>query len=267
MVYILLPAFNEEQSLREEVTRIDGACRAAGLEYEVVIVDDGSRDATAEIAHSLSARLPVRLLVHASNQGLGAALRTGLADLVERADDDDCIVMKDADNTQDPALIRLMRSRIAHGADVVIASRFQRGGREVGLATHRRILSRGAGILFQCLCPVPGVRDYTCGYRAFRVATLVRAWSYYAETGGLVERGDFSATAELLLKVARLTDRIEEVPLVLRYDLKGGRSKMRIWRAIRGNLDLALSIRHLRASERTARRPSVESAPSPAARP
>jgi dolichol-phosphate mannosyltransferase len=171
-------------------------------------------------------------------------MRTGIADLVARAASDDCIVTKDADNSQDPALLPSLHRCIREGADVVIASRFRPGGQEIGLAPHRRLLSRGASALFQLLCPIAGVRDFTCGFRAFRAGVLARAWDEYAAQGGLIERGDFSSTAELLLKVARLTDRITELPLVLRYDLKVGPSKMRIWRTVRGNLAVALRARH-----------------------
>jgi dolichol-phosphate mannosyltransferase len=261
MIYVLLPAFNEEQNLRAEVVGIDGACRGAGIVCEILVVDDGSTDGTADLARSLGGQYPVRLLSHERNRGLGAALRTGIADLVERAEADDCVVTKDADNSQAPELLGALSRRIAEGADVVIASRFQPGGREVGLALYRRLLSRAAGLVFRVLCPVPGVRDFTCGYRAFRAGVLACAWRHYAPSGGLIERGDFSATAELLLKTAALTDRIAEVPLVLRYDLKAGRSKMRVWRAVRGNLAVARAVRRQRLREQAARLPAAEPAP------
>jgi dolichol-phosphate mannosyltransferase len=260
MIYLLLPAFNEEQNLREEIERIACACYRGGLEYRVIVIDDGSTDGTAQEARELAQWLPVHLISHERNRGLGAALRTGIAYAVEQAAPDDCVITKDADNTQDPELIGPLCRRIADGADVVIASRYRTGSAEIGLALHRRLLSRAAGLLFQTLCPVPGVRDFTCGYRAFRAGTLAGAWGHFAPTGGLIERVDFSATAELLLKLACVTDRFDELPLVLRYDLKAGRSKMRIARAIRGNLDLIVSIRRQRAEEQRARLAAVNPA-------
>lgn len=250
MLHILLPAFNEEQNLRAEVTSLDEACRREGLSHEIVVVDDGSSDGTVALARALSAQYPLRLLEHGRNQGLGAALRTGIADLVARATPDDVIVIKDADNSQEAAALGPLCRRLAEGADVVIASRYQPGSREVGLAPHRILLSRGASIVFQLLCPIPGVRDFTCGYRAFRAGVLAQAWRHYAPAGSLVERNDFSCSAELLLKVACLTERVAEVPFILRYDLKAGASKMRVWRTIRGNLTIATAIRRLRAQQR-----------------
>jgi dolichol-phosphate mannosyltransferase len=243
---ILLPAYNEARNLDREVVRLHAACERRGLAYEVVIVDDGSTDDTPARVEALAARYPVRCLSHATNRGLGAAMRTGLGDLVERAAPGDCIVTKDADNSQDPELVVRMAGEIARGQDLVIASRYQPGGAEIGLPLYRRLLSRGAGAIFQCLCPVPGVRDFTCGYRAFRASTLQRAWRLHEPTGGLIEASGFACTPELLLKVARVTDRITEVPLVLRYDLKAGKSKMRVWRTVRGNLGIVLRVRRLR---------------------
>jgi dolichol-phosphate mannosyltransferase len=250
MIHILLPAFNEEQNLRAEVDGIDAACRGEGLAYEIVVVDDGSSDGTAALARSLAGQASLRLLEHGQNRGLGAALRTGIADLVARAAADDVIVIKDADNSQDTALLGALSRRLAEGADVVIASRYQPGSREVGLAPHRILLSRGASLVFQLLCPIPGVRDFTCGYRAFRAGVLAQAWSHYTPPGSLIERNDFACSAELLLKVACLTERIAEIPFVLRYDLKAGASKMRVWRTVRGNIAIATAIRRQRAQQR-----------------
>jgi dolichol-phosphate mannosyltransferase len=76
-----------------------------------------------------------------------------------------------------------------------------------------------------------GVRDYTCGYRAYRASTIKDAVTRYGDR--LIEESGFSCMVELLLKLRRLGIRCYEVPLVLRYDQKGGVSKMRVIRTIR----------------------------------
>jgi dolichol-phosphate mannosyltransferase len=78
MIYILLPAYNEEDALRPLVEKIDRAMRELGVLYRVVVVDDGSRDATAEIGQELSADYPVNVITHRYNRGLGETIRDGL---------------------------------------------------------------------------------------------------------------------------------------------------------------------------------------------
>src|SRR5262245_51310470 len=84
-VWIALPAYNEENSLPPLLKAIEAALEPAGVEYGVIVVDDGSRDATARIAREAAARGPVELIMHVKNQGLAAAIRTGLGAAVARS--------------------------------------------------------------------------------------------------------------------------------------------------------------------------------------
>ena len=70
-IFMALPAFNEEQALPELLERIGEAFADSGLPYEVVIVDDGSSDDTAKIASQMSFQMPIHLVQHEQNQGLG----------------------------------------------------------------------------------------------------------------------------------------------------------------------------------------------------
>ncbi len=88
----------------------------------------------------------MRLVCHPRNQGLGAAITTCLTRGIEGLTDDDIVVAMDADNTHPPQLISRMVPMIREGHDVVIASRFQPGGRVVGLAWHREMLSWERGL-------------------------------------------------------------------------------------------------------------------------
>jgi dolichol-phosphate mannosyltransferase len=70
---------------------------------------------------------------------------------------------------------------IKESHDVVIASRYQPGARVIGLSLHRRFISYAGSKLMRVVCPIHGVRDYTCGYRAFRGEALSRALSVYGD--------------------------------------------------------------------------------------
>jgi dolichol-phosphate mannosyltransferase len=95
-----------------------------------------------------------------------------------------------------------------------------------GLSLHRRIVSRVASWLMRIVFPTPGVTDYTCGYRAYRAEALQQAYAAYGDN--LVSQDGFQCMVDVLLKLRRLPLIFGEVPMILRYDLKRGSSKMRL---------------------------------------
>ena len=237
-IWITLPAYNEEESLPPLLESIRAALEPQDIDYAVIVVDDGSRDATAAIAREASENGPVELVMHAKNQGLAAAIRTGLAAALERSGPNDVIITMDCDNTHPPQLITQMLARINDAHDVVIASRFRPGAKVHGVPASRMAYSIGAKWMFQILFPIRGVRDYTCGYRAYRASAIVAAAAKYGDE--LITETGFSCMADLLLKLRRLPLRMCEIPLELHYDRRGGGSKMRVFRTIRQTLLLML---------------------------
>ncbi len=225
-VAVMLPAYNEEVDLPELLPRLQKALEG-WAPYHVLVVDDGSTDRTAQIVREAARRMPVVLISHGHNRGLGAAIRTGLKAACQQAD---VVVTLDADNSQDPALIPAMVQALDAGLDLVIASRFQPGAAEVGVPMHRRWLSHSAAAMLKVLAPCPGARDYTCGFRAYRASSLQALMQRYGEN--FLRDNGFACMLELLLNLRRMGARVGEVPLVLRYDLKAGASKMRIGRTI-----------------------------------
>lgn len=231
MIYILLPAYNEEKDIGPLLKRIEIAMRESRIaNYRVMVVNDGSTDQTASMVDALQNEMPVERIDHPVNKGLGQAMLTGLRRAKELVNDEDWLVTMDADNTHDPAFIEAMIARGQGRADVVIASRYEKGGQEVGLSVIRSIMSRSASRLLSIFFPIPGVKDYTCGYRAYRGSILKRAFQVYGD--GLVEEHGFTCMAEILIKLRALGVRVVESPLVLRYDLKSGASKMKVVRTI-----------------------------------
>ncbi len=235
-LWIVLPAYNEERDLPALLERIDEATEEAGLQFEILLVDDGSTDATSEVAQIWANKLPLQVKTHEGNRGLGATLRDGLRWACEVAQPTDVIITLDADNTHTPELIIRMVRMIREGHDVVIASRFVRGSRVRGVPFGRRVLSRVASVLFKVTFPIPGVRDYTCGYRAYRAGLLQEVT---AEDPDFFDQDGFQVMVDVLLKLRRRKDLIAgEVPLILRYDFKEGASKMDIGGTIKGTLSL-----------------------------
>ena len=226
-ITVMMPAYNEEQDLPVLLGRIQRALEG-WANYRILIVDDGSRDNTAQIVRDAAAQMPVELIQHPRNMGLGAAMRTGL-NAASRSSD--VVITLDADNSQDPELMKSMVERLGEGFDVVIASRFQPGAQEIGVPAFRILLSHVASAGIRTIVGYPGVRDYPCGFRAYRGETLRNLIDTFGDDNFIRENG-FSCMFELLLNLRAIRARISEVPLVLRYDLKEGASKMRILRTM-----------------------------------
>jgi len=235
-VIIVLPAYNEERNIGGLLDRMIDALEDEQLLYEVIIVDDGSSDRTSGVIERYHEHLPVTLYRHEVNQGLGATIRDGLYLASKAAGDNDIVITMDADETHTPGLILRMVRMVREGCDVVIASRYQPGARVVGVSLFRRFLSFGASMLFRIFFATSGVRDFTCGYRAYRGSVLHQAIATYGDQ--FVEASGFQCMVDILLKLRQLDVVFGEVPLILRYDLKQGRSKMLIVRTIRDSLDL-----------------------------
>jgi len=228
-IYVVLPAYDEERNVGGLLTSIETALTAASLSFRAIVVDDGSGDGTGRVLAERAAAMPELVVVtHPVNLGLGPTIRDGLAEAVRLASPEDVVVSMDADETHTPDLIPAMLAKIDAGADVVVASRYRPGSKVVGLARHRELMSLGASWLFRAGFPTAGLRDYTCGYRAYRAAALRAAFDAYGDA--LVDQAGFQCMVDIVLKMRRLPIRFAEVPMVLRYDFKRGASKMRVLR-------------------------------------
>ena len=237
-VRIVLPAYNEADNLPALLRALRETMNDNGIAYEVIVVDDGSRDRTAEVVEAWSGEVPLLLVRHQVNQGLGATIRDGLLTALQRAGARDVVVTMDADDTHAPGLIAQMVRMIGEGYDVVIASRYRAESRVYGVPMARRVMSRAASLLMRVVFPIRGVRDFTCGYRAYRADVLQRAVDRYH--GEFVNQDGFQCMVDILLKLRPMHVIFGEVPLLLRYDRKGGQSKMRVAATTKNTLLLLL---------------------------
>jgi dolichol-phosphate mannosyltransferase len=231
-----LPAYNEEIALPRLLARIGTLRKTVSEPITVVLYNDGSTDATVATARDWQQHLPLAIVDGVVNKGLGAGLRALVEYAVADAADDDVLVIMDCDDTHDPAQIGDMLARMAEGADVVICSRYVRGALVQGVPPLRRLTAIGAAALFKMIHPVRDVRDYTCGYRAYRIGVLKKAVARYGDK--LVAERGFACMVELLLKLNALGVRFAEIPLQLRYDQKPTATKMGVGSNVRRLLSL-----------------------------
>jgi len=238
VIFVLLPAYNEEQGIRQVLTRIKQIAEATKEPFRVIVVDDGSADKTSEYPRSFSDQLDLKLIVFPENRGVAEVFRIGFRYICDESADpanDICIVL-DSDNTQDPRVMVDLIKKIREGDDLVIASRFKSPGRMVGCSLMRHLYSVGLSILMQLIVGLPGVKDYSMFYRAYRVSLLKKGFSRYEDR--LVEGKGFSVMGGCLIKLSNLTNRISEVPLTLRYGKKRGASGINVLKTIRGYMEL-----------------------------
>ncbi|MCB0747907.1 MAG: glycosyltransferase [Ignavibacteriae bacterium] len=237
-VFFVLPAYNEEESLPNLLRRIAELKSSHNVKVNVVVVNDGSADNTADVTSNTTENLNLTLVNHEKNMGLGQAVQTGIKEALSQANHNDIVIIMDADDTHDVTLMDQMITKIEAGADIVIASRFVAGGNDESAPPFRRLLSRGASFVFKTLLPLNDIQDFTSGYRAYRVSLLQKVSFHYGET--LIHEQGFACMVELLLKLRHWSPKIVEIPFFLRYDRKLGASKLKLSKTMMQYLKLGI---------------------------
>lgn len=238
MVYFLIPAYNEEDTIGLLLYKIREVMPEVRREYLAVVLDDGSDDATAKIAERYRKFLPLEVLRHRSNRGFGPSLDRLLREACRRSryPQRDIAITLEGDFSWSPEPVADMVREIEAGADVVIGTRSASNRPAESMALRRRMGSRIVSNVLRAVMPVRGVSDYTSTFRAYRISTLKRAIETHQET--LITSHDGAANVELLLRLARLHPSIVELPAPCRFDIRGRDSRHRLTTALRTQLAL-----------------------------
>jgi len=201
---VVVPAYNEEAGIEACGTEISKALHALPNSSILVVVDDGSTDATADRLAALAETEPRLVVVrHPANRGYGAGLRSGVVAASERALD--YVVFMDSDLTNDPGYLAAFAAQMALGIDVIKASRYVPGGGARGVAGWRVAVSVVGNQVARLLFRLP-VHDCTNGFRAVRTRLLAQI--------DLRENG-FAVIMEELYRLKPIARSYSEVPIVL----------------------------------------------------
>ncbi len=206
-VSIVMPAFNEESSVGAAITELRDTCQQKDIAAEFIVVDDGSRDATARVAKMSGARV----IQHRSNRGYGASLKTGIAEATY-----DTIAITDADGTYPARYLPEMLAELEH-ADMVVGAR-------TGNKVHIPLVRRPAKWLLNLLANyVSGRRipDLNSGLRVFRREVALQYFPI------LPDQFSFTTT----ITMAMLCDKYAVVYIPIDYLKRSGRSKIVPWDA------------------------------------
>ena len=199
---IVIPAYNEESRIARTIRDIVNYCRTGGRAFEIVLVDDGSRDGTTAVGRLLSEEFPeLRVIRLAANHGKGYAVRTGVVNAVGRR-----ILFTDADGATPIGEIERLEGALQSGADIAVGSRELQGtGVTVHARLYRHLIGRSFHLLVEWLAD-GGVKDTQCGFKLFRAAVAQDLFSRMRMNG-------FSFDVEVLLMARRRSYRVAEVPV------------------------------------------------------
>jgi dolichol-phosphate mannosyltransferase len=207
---VILPTFNEAENIEKMVITVDAICKAYNITEEILVVDDSSNDSTIVIVKKLMDDHPfLNILIRTQNPGLSPSIYDGIinakADLVQ------CI---DCDFSHPPEKIPVFYNLLKkEGYDMVIGSRYVKGGEVINWSIMRRVLSSGAALLGRLL--IPNVKDSGSGFFAINRNIL---------TGSLLSPRGFRMGFEILGK-AHWTQ-VQEIPIVFK-DREFGQSKLK----------------------------------------
>jgi dolichol-phosphate mannosyltransferase len=212
--WVVLPTYDEADNIRP----VSKAILSALPDATLLVVDDGSPDGTGRIADDLAASdRRIRVRHRAAKQGLGRAYLDGFAIALESGAA--IVVQMDADFSHDPAVLPALIAPIVEDtADLVIGSRYTRGGGVVDWGLGRRLISRGGSLFARTVLGL-GPRDLTGGFKAWRGATLASVPFDGVHAGGYVFQ------IEMTFRASRAGTRIREIPITFR-DRRVGQSKM-----------------------------------------
>jgi glycosyltransferase involved in cell wall biosynthesis len=224
LLYICIPAYNEAPTIGVLLWRIRKVFQEYSREYEIVIYDDGSTDATAETLAPYAEVLPLTVISGGTRKGYAAALEALVRAVSKRTryPRRDAMIVMQGDFTDQPEHIPELVKRFEGGADVVVAEREPTAGAPVPVRRLRLV----APWVLKPFVSVPGVADPFGSFRLYRVSVL-RDLVRSAGDGPLVTGDGWAANVELLLRALGVVRRVETVSLPPRYDVRPRESRVR----------------------------------------
>ncbi len=229
-VAIVVPAYNEEANLLNLWRELEEATAGGEHRYRVILVDDGSVDATASIAEAYEGPLDLDIVRQGVNRGLGAAILAGFRRALEDPDVD-VVVTIEADTTSDLSILPHMASIVADGTtDMAQGSMHHPDGVMVDVSGFRQLTSKAASLVMR-VATGSKLHTFTNLYRSISADALRRSLAKRGDE--LITESGFAGVTELLLKLMRDGTSVTEVPITLDAAKRVDESKMPVWPTVR----------------------------------
>jgi len=239
MLWLMFPSYNERENLISLLPEIDAFLKNRIDEYHALIIDDGSTDSTRNIREDIKTSLPISIISHEKNKGIGKVFQTGFSEILRVAGKDDLLIVLEADGTSDYSLIPAIVEKLKSGHDIVIASRYIPGGAYRNFPFKRHMISLLGNFMLRAAFMNKKTTDYTIFYRGYRIGLLRKAMSEYRNN--FITSDSFLANTEVLVNLFPLTKKIHEIPFVYSYDRKKGHSKMPITKTLIDHIRFVLT--------------------------
>jgi glycosyltransferase involved in cell wall biosynthesis len=248
MIYVCIPSYNEAPTIGLLLWKVRQVFAGFPREYQLLVLDDGSDDGTAEVLERYTRVLPLTVIRHQERQGYAGSIEELLRQAVEHTDRPkrDAAVLMHADFAHGPNFIPDLVRRIESGADIVIAESRLEGEP----SRTRRLVRRLAPVLLRGVVSVPGVSDVVSGFAIFRLVSLRNA--FRSQPAPLLTTEGWAANAELYDRAARHARRVETIAAVERRDLRQRPSRLNSWDAALTVWRSRGPLRHLPAHARSA---------------
>ena len=205
---IIIPAYNEAKRLPQTLVDIDYRLQDADFSYEIIVVDDGSKDATVEIAKKFSELIKnLRVIANEKNKGKGGVVKQGMLEARGHIR-----LFTDADNSTTIDQFKNMIPYFKEGYDVVIGSRGIKGAKlDPPQPFYRRLLGNIGNLIIQILL-LPGIKDTQCGFKAFTEEASQKIFP-------LMKINRWGFDVEALALARHLGYKIKETPIIWKNDI------------------------------------------------